>query len=231
MLYTFYGKNQSLVREKARAHIKTLTENTADITRISDAEYTDGILNDLAEGVSLFGGEQVVLIETPSSAMEFKEAVLESLPLLKDSKNHFVITEGSLLAADKKVYAKYSDILEESASIAEEKYNVFALCDALLERDKKRLWMLFQETEGIASEEIVGILFWQMKMLRLAERTDSPEEAGQKSFTYNKAKRAVSKFAKGEVDALTKKLVLLYHEGHGGKVDMRFALEKWILQI
>lgn len=233
MIYIFFGKNVTGVREKALSFMQTLAQSDSEVIKITSEAYGAGVLVDLAESVSLFGGAQVVLLDTPSSDAEFNDGVEEHIELLRDSKNHFVIIEGGLLADKKKLYTKHAEYIEEIKSEAIEKFNTFALADALLNRDKKTLWLLLTQAweAGESNEAIVGILFWQIKVLRLAERTSSPEEAGQKPFPYNKGKRALSKFKKGDVDRLSQELLELYHAGHQGRVDMSVALEKWVLSI
>lgn len=233
MLYVFFGKDGVKVRERAFAHIRKMAGSDIKVTKITAEEYVEGMLPDLAQGTSLFGGEEVILLDTPSSDSVFAEAVEHGIEMLKDSANHFVITEKHLLVGPKKMYGKHAEVMEEIASEAEEKPNNFALTDAFLDRDKKRLWLLLTEAwgRGESNEAIAGLLFWQIKILRLVERTGSPEEAGQKPFVYNKAKRALTKFKKGELDRISRELLELYHQGHQGKLDMNLALERWILSI
>jgi DNA polymerase III delta subunit len=232
MLYVFFGKDETGVRKGAHEFVKTLTQNFDDVSRITSDIYVPGMLDDATESVSLFGEAQVFLIDTPSCDPLFNEDVKEALESMAKSRNHFVIIEKGLTAPERKVYEKHTTAIEEFVpTTGKSEYNVFNLCDALLERDKKKLWLLLMESEGVASEEIIGVLFWQIKLLRLAEKTRTPEEAGQKPFPYNKAKRALTKFKKGEVDALSRSLTQLYHDGHGGKVDLRAGLERWVLSI
>lgn len=233
MLYVFFGKDEVKVRERALAHIKKMAGPDAKATKVTAEEYAEGLLSDLAQGTSLFGGEEVILLDTPSSDDLFAEAVERDIEILKDSTNHFVIIERNLLVAPKKLYGKYAEVMEEIASVMEERPNNFALTDAFLDRDKKRLWLLLSEARARSesNEALVGLLFWQIKILRLVDRTSGPEEAGQKPFVYQKAKRALAKFKKGEIDRFSRELLELYHEGHQGKVDMGLALERWVLSI
>ena len=233
MLYIFYGKDSVGVRERALSYIETLVPMGGEVAKVTAAEYREGMILDLAESTSLFGGAQVVLLDTPSTDTDFEDAVLEHLEVLRDSANHFVVIEEGLLAAEKKAYTKYAAHIEEIESKAVEKFNTFALTDALITRDKKTLWLLLMEAwkNGQSNEAIVGLLFWQLKTLRLVERTSSPEEAGQKPFVYQKAKRALAKFKKGELDGLSRELLDLYHKGHQGRVDLSVALERWVLGV
>jgi hypothetical protein len=84
---------------------------------------------------------------------------------------------------------------------------------------------------GLREEEIIGMLWGQLKSLRLAAVTSSADEAGMKDFPYNKSKRALNTFAPGEVLTLSQSLLELYHAGHSGQRDMDIALEQWVLCI
>ena len=92
---------------------------------------------------------------------------------------------------------------------------------------------LLQEAKaaGQSAEEIIGVLWWQLKTLRLAAITNLASEAGLKDFPYNKAKRSLSHFKEGELGTLSLSLLSLYHEGPAGIVDIDEALEQWLLRV
>lgn len=233
MLSVFFGNDVGTVRAKAHAHIHTLTKRGAQVTTVTTDLYTEGILTDLAGGSSLFGEVQVVLIDTPSEDAAVLDVIMGQLALMKESVNHFVLVEGPLLAAAKKKVETHAEKCEEFTLPKIEKFNAFALTDAFCDRDKKKLWLLLREgeTSGVSDEQAIGLLLWQIKILRLVERTSSAEESGQKPFVYSKAKRALSNFKKGELDTLSRDLLRIYHDGHLGKCDMSFALERWVLSL
>ncbi len=233
MLYVYFGNDVARVRQKAFDFIHTLTAKGVVATPLTSDTYKEGILTDFAEATSLFGEVQAVIIDTPSEDASVFEDVFKQLKVLNESENHFVIIEGSLNAAQKKTVLAHATKSEELTADKKEKFNAFLLTDAFLRRDKKSLWLLLMEAwkEGLSNEEIIGVLFWQVKILRLAERTKTPEEAEQKPFVYSKAKRALSNFKKGELDALATTLLSIYHEGHLGKHDTGIALEKWVLGL
>lgn len=233
MLYVFYGNDVIGVREKAQVFLSTQNVGGVETESVTTENYDRGILRDCAQSVSLFAGVQVVLIDTLSEDSDAFTSLLEDVPVLAQSANIFVVIEGTLLAAPKKAFAEYATDMVEVKRAAGEAFNGFALADALLRRDKKSLWILLVDARrnGLSSEEIIGTLFWQLKILRLAERTKSPEEAGQKPFVYNKAKRALSLFKKGELDTLSRDMLALYHDGHMGKRDIEIALEQWVLKL
>lgn len=251
MLYVFFGNDTTRVRTGAFDFLHTLTEEEANVTRITLDTYQVGMITDLAESVSLFATPQIVVLDTlneqkvkrTEDAQQDEEQeiesggafteVVDSLSALQKSSNTFIIIEGVLSAPLKKKFETCAVRVHEVSSEKKKPFNIFALCDAFLLRDKKSLWLLFMEAQrnGSTNEEILGTLFWQMKILRLAEKTTSAEEAGQKQYPYDKAKRALTKFKKGELETMSRELLIIYHEGHMGKRDMSLALEEWVLRV
>jgi DNA polymerase III delta subunit len=235
MLHVFFGTNTETVRQAAYAQLATLKETLPglEVSRIEPGAYEAGQLASLANTVSLFSGATAYLLDMPSQQSEFMEDVLADAPLLATSEHHFIVIEGALLAADKKILEKQAVTLEESKAGAATRVDVFKLCDALVRKDKRLLWMYLQEVwaEGISTEEIVGVLWWQFKTLRLAAVTKTAAAAGMKDFPYNKAKRALANFKPGEIETLSRSLLTLYHDGHAGKCDLDLALEEWVLRL
>ncbi len=233
MLYVFCGNDTSEVRREAFLLVHAKEADGARARRISSEEYVPGIFTDLLGAVSLFGEKEVYLIDTPSQASDMYEDVLQNLEAFSESTNTFLILETTLLAPEKKKFAKYAENLVEVKSATAVRYNPFSMADALASKDKKNLWLLLQDAKraGLSAEEIIGTLWWQLKSLRIAKVTKNAEEAGMKDYSYNKTKRALSAFKVGEIESLSRSLLVVYHEGHSGVRDTDLALEKWILQI
>ncbi len=232
MLYSFYGSDVGKVRTSA---LKKLAELRSDgeVTVVPSDASSLPMLKDALGATSLFGGGVIYLLDTPSESEDFFEAVLEHLSELKESQNTFVLIEGPLKAGEAKKIEKDSTKSEKFDAGPKKEFNVFGMSDALASRDKKTLWILLQEAwrDGRTTEELIGTLFWQMKVLRLAEVAKSAEEAGQKPFVFDKAKRALKNFKPGEIASLSRSLILLYHEGHGGTRNIEHALEAWVLGL
>lgn len=233
MLHIYFGTDAIGVRDKAFTVASEREEAGATLTRIDAQAFEPGILSDALGAVSLFGGEEVFMLDMPSDDGDFAEEVASNLEAMAESGNTFIVIEGPLLAAQKKPYQKYAEVCEELKATAAERFNAFSMADALLRKDKKSLWILLQQAKmaGLSPEEIIGTLWWQVKTLRLSQLTSSAAEAGLKDFPYNNAKRALSKFKDGEVEALGHSLLAVYHDGHGGVRDIDLALEKWVLTL
>lgn len=233
MLYVFFGTDTIAVREQARERANSLVPTETQALRVTATDYYSGVFTERASSVSLFGTDTITVLDMLSDDVDAFTSLIEHLPLLAEAEHMFVLIERPLLAAEKKTFQKYATEYVESTAEKKERFNTFALTDALLDRDKKSLWLLLTNAfaAGVSHEEVAGLLFWQVKTLRLVARTQSAEEAGLKPFVYSKAKRALSKFKPEELDQLSRELLTLYHEGHLGTRDMGLALEQWALSV
>lgn len=231
MLHVYYGTDRSGVRDAATQYIEQKKSPDGTLTVFDAAEYQSGQIADALGAASLFGGAEWYLLDTPSNNAEMAEEVEGSLAAMAESGNTFIVLEAGLLAAAKKKYASHAEAVQEFAAKKTERLNPFALADALANKDRRKLWVLLQEMKlgGLPAEELIGILWWQLKTLRLAAITSSAEEAGLKEFPYSKAKRSLSAFSPGELERLSHSLLRLYHDGHSGVRDIDTALEKWVL--
>lgn len=233
MLHVFFGNTPIRIRQAAYACAVPYEETGVKLSRIDTDTYQNGMLLEAAQSSSLFGEKMLYLIDTPSTDATFNAEVIDALEALHTSDNIFIVIEESLLAAEKKTYAKFADSIEEIKEEKDRPFNVFALADSLSRKDKKMLWLGLCEAKGagLSAEEIIGTLWWQLKTLRLGALTRSASEAGMKDFPYNKAKRSLSNFKEGELQTLSGTLLALYHRGHQGEVDIDLALESWTLTI
>jgi hypothetical protein len=168
----------------------------------------------------------------PKDYDEWFAAIKSSVADLVSSSNTVVVIEGTLLAAEKKVYA--NAVAHEFAKVASDRgLDTFALANTLLTRDKKSLWLTLVtlRRQGVSAEELIGILWWQLKALRLAAVTASAAEADMKSFPYDKAKKALRIFTATDIERLSATLLAVYHDGHGGVKDIDIGLEEWVLGV
>jgi len=233
-MYTvFFGTDRTKVRDQATSYIEKHFPSDGTLTTFDGQSFVSGQIADALGATSLFGGAEWFVLDTPSGNPDFAEEVKTALKEMSESVNTFIILEEALLAPAKKSYGKFAVSMEEFTAQKNERFNTFAMAEALAQKDKRQLWVLLQDArkDGLREEEIIGMLWWQLKSLRLAAVTNSAEEAGMKDFPYNKSKRALSTFAPGEVVILSQSLLELYHAGHSGQRDMDIALEQWVLTL
>jgi len=235
MLYTFYGTDTMLAREKVRNLVNSLLTKKPDALhmRITENEWTESTLAETIGSQGLFSDKLIIqldnLLSTPA-----RETIIESVEDIKTSDNIFIILEGEIDAKNKKVLETYSEKMQEfiSSQIEEKAPTLFALADAFGRRDKKFLWVEFQKAKlrETASEEIHGMLFWQLKSMLIASKTSSTE-SGLKPFVYTKSKQYSKNFTEHELAAVSDKLVSMYHDAHRGQVDFSSALEMFVLEV
>ena len=232
MLAVFSGNNTAQTRSQARAYMLHEEEAGKSVRAVLPDSYQVGELISAAQGASLFGGVECIVLDTLSENGEAFAELVTALPLLASSPHSFVVIESKLGADDVKVFTQHAEKMIVTKEDAATRFNAFALADALASKDKKALWMLLvrAEQEGLTAEEIIGTLFWQLKSLRLAKITNAAAEADMKDFPYNKAKRAAAKFTTLELQKLSESLLRVYHRGHLGS-DIHLTLEKWVLTI
>lgn len=236
MLYVFTGTDTVAVRRAAHELLDAFVERGARPERLAADACSADALRDYAGAQSLFASGDdvptVVILDTPSEKTGALDTVVSLAELLAQSASIFVLIEGKLLAAHAKPLKNVAEKYTEVASAAPtQAFNAFALSDALAQRDKKTLWVLLARAKnaGLSAEEIIGTLFWQLKMMRMAAQTRSAEEADMKPFVYTKAKRGAAHFKDGELAALSEKIVVLYHDARLGKGDIDRVLEQWVL--
>lgn len=233
MIKVFFGNDLIKAREAARLAVAKEEAKGARVETLDLDHYESGWFNSAATSVSLFEGSSVYVIDHPSEHSDVAEELKEALPALAESAHIFLIVEDPLLAEDKKRWQKHADSLEEYKLAAKERFNSFALADALAARDRKKLWLLWHEARlnGSAAEELIGILWWQLKSIRLAALANSAEAAGMKDFSYQKARRALNKLPQREAERLSRSLLSLLHDSRLGLTELDLAAERWILGV
>ena len=147
--------------------------------------------------------------------------MLEMMPLLRPN----VPTDATI--------ASYGISEIDARARVDADFNVFALTDALGERDRKKLWTLYQRAKyaEVSPEEIHGILFWQVKSMLLAKNAKNAEEAGLKPYPFKKSVGFLKHYTGGEVEHLSRKLLSVSHDARRGLHDFDIALERFVLNI
>ncbi|MDE2030700.1 MAG: hypothetical protein KGI58_00335 [Patescibacteria group bacterium] len=208
MIYILVGNDN----KKKNAHIRTL-DKEGDITSLSDGEVSREVLENYAQGVSMFGKPLIIVTENTISNEEIN-LTKEDLSRLKDSLNIFIFKEDKLLAAEQTKLKKFAEIIRfETKEKAKPKPDTFAIANAFGRHDKVNTWVLYRQAieSGVSPEAISGILFWKVKTMLLNGIT------GSKGSTIDDLKKQ-----SGE-------LVSLYHRAHRGECDLSIGLEQFIL--
>jgi DNA polymerase III delta subunit len=247
MIYFYYGTDTESARKKAKITIDSLLLKKPDATliKIGDEDLSLGKLSELAGGQGLFSSKYIVFLYKTFDNKENKELILKDLKEIKGSDNIFIFAEGKMdkvsLTKIEKNAEKVQEFIKPEKALTKkearaqkgEKIDFFEFSNALGKRDKRGLWVLYQDAlaEQVPAEEVHGIFFWQVKSMLLAKNCKTAEEANMKPYPYQKSKEAARNFKDGELENLSTKLVSMYHEAHRGNIDFFVALEKFILEL
>lgn len=237
MLYVFHGTDTYKVADQANRLVASLRAKRPDahVFTFEGVACTEVALDELISAQGLFVEKHVVVLKTPFETVESRDCVIARLERFNASQNIFVLSEGKILAEQRRVLEKYAHKIEEhnKTEVKKMEFNVFALSDALIARDRRALWMGYVEArrKGLVPENIQGTLHWAVKGLLASRDASSAEEAGQKPVVFSRQKRAAQNFTRAELVHLSRSLIEVYHEAHRGRYDLDVALERWCLGV
>jgi len=239
MLYVFHGSEIRESGEKARALVNSLRAKRPDAAyeKIDVDSWNPSMIEGHLGGQGLFSNKYIVFVDRVTENGEAKEKLPDLIPAMQESGNIFIVLEGKLNADLKKAVAKSAEKAVESEPKVKKNFfadsgpNVFALADALGNRDAFKAWSVYRQVidGGTEPENILGTLFWQAKSMVLAADAKSAAEVGLSPFVFTKAKKGSANYSKDELNRLTSDLVMLYHDGHRGKRDLELATERILL--
>lgn len=231
MLTVFYGTDEVLVRREAIAYLDRVKEN-ASVTYIDHTSFSLSELRMITDSVSLFGEKTVIVFDTLSRDASIFDDFIKEIQSLQKSESLFIVIEGKLLTKPLSQFKKICEV-REVKGLPKEKRDTFALTNAFRKRDKRMLWLLLHDAwrHGETNEAIVGLLLWQIKLIRLSLLTKNSTEAGVSEFQYKQAREAGTRFSLDELDSLSRDLLMIYHGGHAGELDLDVSLERFVLTL
>jgi DNA polymerase III delta subunit len=213
MLHFYSGTDRAKAREGMQKAVAKAQGKGASVVRISDASKPDDLKASLSSG-GMFAQDRIVILEGVFENIEMRMIMLEQLPALKKSADHFYILEEKPDAATKKQIEKYSETFEKFDAIkkSDGATTIFALANALRAGDKKALWVGYQREllNDAAPEAIHGVLFWAAKDMFLKSRAENEKSR-----------------AKSLIATLTE----LPHEARRQGEDLEYALERFVLSV
>ncbi len=209
MIYFYYGTDTESARKKAKITVDSLLSKKPDATliKIGDEDLTLDKILELSGGQALFSSKYIVFLYRTFDNKENKEIILKNLKELASSDNIFIFAEGKM---DKVALTKIEKHAEkvnnfeklakalskkEKLALIGEKIDFFEFADALGRRDKRGLWVLYQDAlaEQVPAEEVHGIFFWQAKSMLLGKLCKTPSEANMKPYPFEKITRIFKK--------------------------------------
>jgi hypothetical protein len=234
MLHAFLGTDTSAVLEAARASsAEHQTKHPQANVLTLESDQVAGELDALLDAQGLFARTNVVVLKWPFETAEGKQHVLDRLSALSESSNVFILASSKVDQKTHKKIEQFAADVQTFMKTEEQGYNgsLFVLGDQLAQRDKKTLWVSYQQAlhTGSRAEEVHGILFWAVKSMLVASRSNSASEAGMKPFVYTKFNKGAGNYTTSELSVMSAELVSMYHEAHLGAYDLATKLEEWVL--
>jgi hypothetical protein len=201
MIYYFKDPSRAKDLEKAQKAERDFLAKYPDgqIFKLSAENFTLAQWEELLAGGGLFAPKFLIVADGLLADKDIAALVEPTLDLAKASPNVFII-------------------LETPPAAAKPRFNIWAPADALAARDRRALWLLYQEAQatGFSKEEFFWKLAWKVKSLLLAARTGKPSR----------------QYKTEELAALSGRLVRLWHDyRREANRDFAIGLERFILEV
>jgi len=236
MLYLIYGNDRAKGLAKFQMVREKLVKNGTSIETIKEGSISDAMLDEIGVARGLFDKSTLFIFDSILEKKGEQDMLSSHAKALEESTNKFLVFEPSLGKDLAEKIAKHAtEIIECTARKVDFRpaFNIFSLGDALGKRNKKDLWVLFEQavSAGITPEEIAGTLFWSVKNMALMKKAKPGDEAGLNPFVAKKTRSFADNYSEKEITDLSRELMTLYHEAHRGGEQMNIALEKFILSL
>ena len=192
-----------------------------------------GEVDQLLRGGGLFAEARHVVLYDFLNQSDAYLFVKQNINAWLEAGHEIELREEKLLAEQKRFLQNISAMVHEYKPTPKPKdTRVFAVTDAILERDVRRAWIAYREALGGGKqpEEIAGLVWWQLKTLWLVAKLGA--RAGQSPHATRKAAQALKKYSPREIAGLSRSFVANYHKARlGVGPELEGALESWILTL
>lgn len=236
MLHIIYGNDREKGRTRFRELREKLGKECGEERVILEGEFSKELLHSFAVSQGLFGNKSLFIFDCLFDKKVEQEVLLAHANELRLSPNLFLVFEPEL---DKKIAEEIKITQAEIEEYIAKKidtrpdFNIFSLGDALGERNKKELWVLYQKAlmSGLSGEEICNTLFWTVKNIALMKNAEKDNNCGLNPFVSSKTRSFAKNYTQEEITNLSRALVSIYHEDHRGGEPMDISLERFILSL
>ena len=250
MLYFLYGNDVQKSRNKLQTLLDLLYKKkpNASFFKLDSDNFNEKKVEELLFSQGLFEQKYIVQLDSLFEDKGFSEFLEKKLEDLQKSKNIFICIENKISKPVLRKIEKFATKVQKFV-LKKEPYgrtfatkngdfnvndhNIFDLATCFGNKNKKDLWVLYQKTKykNIPTEEISGILFWQLKVMFQVLNSKNAQEADLKPFVFNKAKSYLKNYTEPELKKISSKLVSIYHDARRSKMEFNLALEKLILEL
>lgn len=238
MIYFVTGDNREKVQKTSHGLVDALQKKRpgALVFRITGEEWNNDSFAGIAGGQGLFEHKYIVVLESAFENEEAATYIEDRMDELKRADHAFIFVEFAPKAPVKNLIKKFSEKVWETETtkpVPKKEFNIFALTDALGERNRARLWTLYQKAlmNGSEPEEIHGIMFWQIKSLLAAAQSKSAAEAGMKPFVWSKSQAFLRNYKLDELKKISSDMVEVYHTARLESGNLEEYLEGFVLRV
>lgn len=234
MLLFYFGNDFDKKHTKVKnilSDVKSKKPNSNFIHYDSFDIKKDNLL-ELIKSQGLFETKNIVLLSNIFIDLDLKKWILENLEEFEKSESAFIFSEEKITPTEAKKIKDIAYKFEEFKFSESRPENLFKISDYLLSKNKKKLWIFFNESikKGNDAESLYNVIFWSMKTLSLAEKF-SEKESGLKSFPYSKAKNNLKNWKTHEPSEKLFQLLKLHSESRRGILNLKNSLEKFLLEL
>jgi DNA polymerase III delta subunit len=237
MIYLIYGndKAKSVSQfNKLVASVHHKKPGTPIFSYVGADENFSSLL-EVVSGNSLFEAKYIVTLRHFFDQAESKQFLLDHLRSFSESEHLIFILEKEISKTDLNQFKKYAKDIKEYSKAEEKKDKfIFTLGDALGERNRQRLWVLYQEAlqiRGIEPEEIFWRFVSQVKNMLVVKQASNPSNLKMHPFVLQKTNRAAKNFSLEELKTLSGQLVKMYDDARNGRREFGVMLERMVLEI
>jgi len=237
MIYLITGQDFTRAQNTFQkyATIFRAKQPEASVFEFTPEDFNPGEFKEAALGQTLFLTKQIILSRRLSDNEVARELVAGLVKDLAASASVFLFYEPETNGELAKKLAKHAKEVKtfEAKEQIKTEFNIFTLTDALGERDREKLWVLYQRAEraGIKSGEIFWKMVWQVKNMIVASTAKDPQSTNLKPFVFSKALKASRNFSLIELKNLANNLADLLANTYPESEEFNAGLEKIVLTI
>jgi DNA polymerase III delta subunit len=235
MLYILHG-DRIQVKKNLTAHLASLKAKRpdAELFRIDADNFSKDIVRELLASQGLFEKKYIVVLEDVLSNKERREDIQDFFSDMQTSEHVWLCAETSLDEKVLKVVTPFTQkIWEFTEKQKKENYNVFTLATHLGTRNAKKLWVEYVRLieNGVSAEEIVGVLYWQIKNIYIVSKTKTAKESGLAPFVYSNAESYAKKWKAEELNRVSETLLASVDRARKGEGELGVFVEQLVLTI
>lgn len=240
MIHYYWGANQEEARRAARAEFLKEREKSPEAPSfdLAGESLTLEGAQEVITARPLLGGGVIAFFDHLSDNSPLIDFATANLKNLIKSDSVFIFWEGEKTEELAKQIEKAGGdvkgfkVADDKKELNQELAKLFALADALGNRDRKQAWLLYHDAlrHGVPAEEVFWKFAWKVKTLLLVATAPEGSPLPLKPYPLSQAKRQLKNYKLAELTNLSSRLVKLYHDARRGLADFDLNLERLILE-